>query len=633
MSIDQEVRPRYSEGQYLGADDLTAGVVWALGRDERHLLGAHTWGIATGVQLQEVPSLSGNGVDVFIRPGYAWDGFGRPIVVLAPYQIPADLFQAFTSTSSANPSQSIAVWLQYDEVETQPAQPGFAPCSSEDTTSRVVETFRLVVGPFNTNASRRDPISVAGRSIDASLAFQNFVPTDGILRDGSVPFQSLPDEGATAKWLIPLGFVQWQPNATVGQPGNFVASSDANKAASRAARTYVGVVAESLLAADGVLCLADRTCDYRQAAFQDLDLVRVQGALRAEGAVRFWGTPIDFRNPTGDDEGTPLLMVRNEDASAGVKMLDVQIGTKADGNTRFGVGPLNAAGTAIEEKFAVLDSGNVGIGTTTPITALQIPERGIQIGVNGTASVNFHVVSDTNDPNQTQGLRFYNGNYGSGKHLLTVLPDGQVGIGLTATNPQLQLDIQGNFGRTNGPATVHLWGSTVADLGTGTLFLRSGGTIVAADQPGVRFGIGTSTPGVTLDVQGDLNVSGNASKPGGGSWSGPSDAALKKNIRPLTAALDQLLRLRGVHFEWKDPARMGGLSGTQTGLIAQEVEAVFPEWIGTAPDGHKEMTIRGFEALAVEAFRDLQNQIRALQARVVELEEQSNQARHTPATA
>ena len=696
MSINQEVRPRYFEGQYLGADDLTVGVVWALGRDERHVLGAHTWGIATGLQLQEVPSPGGTGVDIYVRHGYGWGGFGRPLVVLAPYQIPTDLFQSFTSTSSANPSLLIKVWLQYDESETLPAQPGFAPCSSDDTSSRVMETFRLVVGAYNSNASQRDPVSVAGRLIDASLAFQSFVATDGLLNDASVPFQALPDEGATAKWLIPLGFVRWQPNAVLGQPGNFVTSSDDDKTVSRAARTYIGTVAESLLAADGILRLADRTRDYRTAKFKDKDLVHVEGVLRAEGNLRLWGTQIDFRDPSGDDEGTPFVLQRTDDPAAGVKMLDVQIGTATAGVARFGVGPLNAAGTAIDEKFVVLDSGNVGIGTVKPITALQIPERGLQVGISSTATDNFHAVSDTNtgprgfrlynqnfgsgvhlvtflpsgnvgigttnpltalqiperglqigvsgtasdnfhfvsDLNQARGLRLYNGNYGAGIHLLTVLPSGQVGIGFTATNPALQLDIQGDFGRTNGPATLHLWGSTVGDVGNGVLFLRSGGNVVAVDKPGQRFGIGTSAPSSSLEVDGntqlvgDLNVTGTARKPGGGPWTAPSDLALKKNVQPLTEALDKLLGLRGISFEWKDPSRMGGLTGTQTGLIAQEVEAVFPQWISTAPDGTKEMTIRGFEALAVESCRNLQDQIHALQKRVAELEKQAKEQGH-----
>ena len=60
------------------------------------------------------------------------------------------------------------------------------------------------------------------------------------------------------------------------------------------------------------------------------------------------------------------------------------------------------------------------------------------------------------------------------------------------------------------------------------------------------------------------------------------------------------------------------------GLIAQEVEKVFPEWVETAPDGMRRLSIRGFEALTVEALRELRaekdEQIRARDARITSLE-------------
>ncbi len=85
MAIDQAQRPQFFEGQYLGADDLGATVEYSRLLAQRHDLGAHTWGIAIGLTLVETPMPDGSpAVTVTIAPGYAWDGFGRPIVVLAP---------------------------------------------------------------------------------------------------------------------------------------------------------------------------------------------------------------------------------------------------------------------------------------------------------------------------------------------------------------------------------------------------------------------------------------------------------------------------------------------------------------------------------------------------------------------
>ena len=138
-------------------------------------------------------------------------------------------------------------------------------------------------------------------------------------------------------------------------------------------------------------------------------------------------------------------------------------------------------------------------------------------------------------------------------------------------------------------------------------------------------GIGTTAPGF------NLHVNGTAGKPGGGAWSVASDKRLKKNIRPLSGALGKLLALHGVTYEYIDPARIQELSGERMGLVAQEVEKIFPDWVETGTDGFKRVTVRGLEALMVEALRELQHrqdarlaekdtEIEKLEARLAKLE-------------
>ena len=112
-------------------------------------------------------------------------------------------------------------------------------------------------------------------------------------------------------------------------------------------------------------------------------------------------------------------------------------------------------------------------------------------------------------------------------------------------------------------------------------------------------GIGTSTPDFTL------HVNGTAGKPGGGSWSVASDVRLKQNIQPLREALDSLCRVETVTYEYIDPAAVHERHGVRTGVIAQQVETVFPDWVEEGADGYKRVTFRGFEALAIEALREL----------------------------
>src|SRR6266849_4259590 len=164
MAIDQAQRPQFFEGQYLGAEDLMATVEYSRLLEQRHALGAHTWGIAIGLTLVETPTPDGShAVTVSISPGYAWDGFGRPIVVLAPYQVPADLFMSIVYDGSKDagplPGRTYPVWLKYSETAIQPPAAGFSNCGATGQDSRVLETFQLIVGDMNPSA-QRDPITI-----------------------------------------------------------------------------------------------------------------------------------------------------------------------------------------------------------------------------------------------------------------------------------------------------------------------------------------------------------------------------------------------------------------------------------------------------------------------------------------
>jgi hypothetical protein len=104
----------------------------------------------------------------------------------------------------------------------------------------------------------------------------------------------------------------------------------------------------------------------------------------------------------------------------------------------------------------------------------------------------------------------------------------------------------------------------------------------------------------------------------------PSDERLKKNITPLKGALDTLMGLRGVTFEWKDPeAQPEGDRGVQIGFIAQNVEKTFPKWVGEH-NGFKTLDIpqRQIAALQVEAIRTLKTENDGLRADVETLKEQ-----------
>ena len=99
-----------------------------------------------------------------------------------------------------------------------------------------------------------------------------------------------------------------------------------------------------------------------------------------------------------------------------------------------------------------------------------------------------------------------------------------------------------------------------------------------------------------------------------------SDSRLKHDIKPLAGTLDKLLKLRGYSYQYSDDAvkQRLALPGDQLGLIAEEVQQVFPDWVETDSSGYRYVTERATTALMVEALRDLRTekdkQIDALKA-------------------
>jgi len=98
-----------------------------------------------------------------------------------------------------------------------------------------------------------------------------------------------------------------------------------------------------------------------------------------------------------------------------------------------------------------------------------------------------------------------------------------------------------------------------------------------------------------------------------------SDERLKENILPIDNALGKLRQLKGVMFDWKDDvvAGRGGEDGYfvrkhDTGVIAQEVEAVLPEVVAEHPDGFKAVRYEKLAGLIIQAINELADQVDAL---------------------
>jgi hypothetical protein len=116
----------------------------------------------------------------------------------------------------------------------------------------------------------------------------------------------------------------------------------------------------------------------------------------------------------------------------------------------------------------------------------------------------------------------------------------------------------------------------------------------------VAIGMGGADPAYALQLGAD-----SAGKPTTNTWTIASDRRLKTDITPIRGALDKLASLEGVTYRWKDPASQGNMKGTYMGIIAQDAEKIFPEWVSEDSRGYKTLNTVGFHGLLPEALREL----------------------------
>jgi hypothetical protein len=107
-------------------------------------------------------------------------------------------------------------------------------------------------------------------------------------------------------------------------------------------------------------------------------------------------------------------------------------------------------------------------------------------------------------------------------------------------------------------------------------------------------GIGTSLPSAKFHVVGEILATGDIVA--------FSDRRIKTDIKPIENALEKISLLEGVTYE-----RLDVSTKRCAGLIAQDVEAVFPEVVHTIPDENLTKTIAygNFSALLVQGIKEL----------------------------
>jgi len=88
-----------------------------------------------------------------------------------------------------------------------------------------------------------------------------------------------------------------------------------------------------------------------------------------------------------------------------------------------------------------------------------------------------------------------------------------------------------------------------------------------------------------------------------------SDARLKKNIRQLQDPLEKINQLNGYSYNWKDPKADPSM---QMGLLAQELQKVYPELVKQNDKGILSVNYMGLIPVLIESIKDLKKEIELL---------------------
>jgi hypothetical protein len=193
--------------------------------------------------------------------------------------------------------------------------------------------------------------------------------------------------------------------------------------------------------------------------------------------------------------------------------------------------------------------------------------------------------------------------------LASALPIGSGGTGVTAaaTNGQLLIGNGSGFTLAGVTGTSN---QIVVTNGSGTITLSTPQAINTASSVQFgSFGVGTAASGTTGEIRATNNVTAFYT----------SDRKFKTNIQSIPNSLAKVAAIGGKTFEWTEDYLNdhGGEDGyflqkNDFGVIAQDVQSVFPMAVRAKPDGTLAVDYEKLCALAFAAIIELKAEVDAL---------------------
>jgi hypothetical protein len=252
------------------------------------------------------------------------------------------------------------------------------------------------------------------------------------------------------------------------------------------------------------------------------------------------------------------------------------------------------------------NSGNVGIGTSTPSVKLEVNGGGAtdvlnllnessSLGLNATISSNTSFHAPAFIGNRSRGSLNSKSNVSSGDRISGIYGSMYVN-GAFRTSAAIQFYAGTSPSSTSYPSTIRF--ETTANASTTRterMRITESGNV----------GIGSTSPSYLLDVNGTVRAA---------SYLTSSDARLKTNVKRIENVLNKISLVEGYTFgynseKFKDKQFPGG---NRYGFIAQNVQKSFPELVSTDGEGYLAVDYVAMVPILLEAINKLKSKFDAL---------------------
>ena len=305
------------------------------------------------------------------------------------------------------------------------------------------------------------------------------------------------------------------------------------------------------------------------------------------------------------DQSLGVIEIESTDGSTGsagtIAKLDIAASGAFDGSGhgsqyRFSTGATNQSGSiALTEQMRLSDVGNLHLSCGS--------DRRIQLGSGGAGAnqVSNNTVHIRGDGATMKFMAASGGSYQyeiNGTEVARIDSNGDMAIRTTDTTAALTVSQVDN----DNPVARFDIACGALNAIVGMQLRVTAGTANAANKYFLQ-GDDNGNTRVELRTNGDVYSS---------SGSYTSDVRLKENIEDCEPMLEKLKQVRIVDFDWKDGK---GPEGRQRGVIAQEIEPIFPELIHE-PIEYKEFKKSEMTPILVKAIQEQQEQIELLQQQI-----------------